>query len=88
MICDKDTFQWRYYISYVLNKPKFLQLDTWMKHEEVRASKVFGWECELCGSKSRFKRRYKHTLIKRVRWHLNGRCPAEKERAKMAVIPL
>ena len=91
----EETNQWLYEISYILNKPKFdsrnYELGYWMKHNEVQRSKRLGWYCELCGARSTPPKNnytYKHTLIKRVKWHLNGRCPAEKERAKMAVIPL
>ena len=91
MIYDDSTWQPMYYISYILNKPKYQQLlDHWMKHETVIASKKFGWICELCHSRSTFKPEYKHTLLQRVQWHINGRCPAEKEikEAEWAVIPL
>jgi len=70
-----------YPISYVLNKPKWdsynSELGYRISHKAFIKSKYVGWVCELCGAKSRFKERYSHTLIQRVRWHINGRCPVE-----------
>ena len=71
---DEETGLHLYPISYVLNKPKFDSLLTWVNHIDVRTSRTLGWRCELCGAKSRPKKRYKHSLYKRVTWHINLRC--------------
>ena len=80
---DEETGLHLYPISVVLSKGKFgttmRDLGAWLNIIDVRASKTLGWRCELCGSKSRPPKphangRYKHTLYKRVQWHLNGRC--------------
>lgn len=75
---DQETGLHLYPISYVLNKPKFdshkESLGAWIKHVDIRVSKRLGWYCELCGAKSRPKQLYKHTLYRRVVWHINGRC--------------
>ena len=69
---DFDINKWLYPISYVLNKAKFNSLLTWLNHRDMQQSKLLGWKCELCGSKSKPKERYKHSLIQRVRWHINA----------------
>ena len=70
-----------YPVSYILYKHKWnahnRELGIWIKHIDVQQSKVLGWHCELCGAKSRYKERYLSSLIQRVRWHVNGRCPVE-----------
>ena len=75
---DEEIHKHLYPISLVLNPGKFnatmRDLGAWIKHQDVRLSKTVGWYCELCGSKSKPKRHYKHTLAQRVQWHLNGRC--------------
>ena len=72
-----------YPISYILHKPKFdsynRELGAWLKHEDLRKSKILGWTCELCGSKSTPKDLYLSTLIQRVKWHINGRCKVYDE---------
>jgi len=67
---------WVYPISYIINKPKFdsytQELGAWLKHINLQRSKKLGWYCELCGSKSKPKETYRHTLIQRVQWHINA----------------
>lgn len=80
-ISDDNSDLRLYPISYILNKAKW---DAYMgefgyriSHSAFIKSKYCGWYCELCGAKSTPKERYSHTLIQRVRWHINGRCPVE-----------
>ncbi len=78
---EEDSNLFLYPISYILNKPKWdshnQELGYWISHIKVQQSKHLGWYCELCGSKSKPKELYLSSLIQRVRWHINGRCPAE-----------
>lgn len=89
MYFDDSTKQWLYPISYILHAPKFwsYRMDSYMTHKGLQASKTLGWKCELCGAKSRPPkngRTYKHTLLTRVRWHINlNRCPWEETRKQM-----
>lgn len=70
-----------YPISYILTKGKWdaynREFGYRIAHDAFIKSKYVGWYCELCGSKSKPKARYTHTLIQRVKWHINGRCPYE-----------
>ena len=85
---DEEANRWLVPISYVISAPKYwsFRMDSYMSHKELQGSRTLGWKCELCGAKSRPAKNgrvYKHTLIKRVKWHINGRCPAEEEKKQM-----